>query len=292
MPFNFQTFKQRTLTSIVFVLVMLCGLLINHWTFFILFSIIHFGCWIEYQKLIGLIDADYRTVSSLHRNIIMLLGWSFMLFMTNNAYRIGNISLHGIGWYGSMLFTIIFCLNEIVLKKILNIKVISYSLFGLVYISLCWGLMMGLQNTSSLFPFNFTLANPGFVIPVVLIASIWINDTMQYLVGSFIGKTPFSKISPKKTWEGTIGGSILCIVVVSLVGNKFLGLSWQLVIGISSIAAIMGTLGDLFESKLKRLANVKDSGNIMPGHGGFLDRFDSLLIATPFVWLYFYFFIY
>ena len=112
---------------------------------------------------------------------------------------------------------------------------------------------------------------------------------MAYIVGSFIGKTPFSKISPNKTWEGTIGGALLCVIAIGLLGN-FIGvaqnISWQQWIVIAGICAIFGTIGDLFESKLKRLANIKDSGNIMPGHGGFLDRFDSLLFATPFVWIY------
>ena len=118
---------------------------------------------------------------------------------------------------------------------------------------------------------------------------MWINDTMAYIVGSLIGKTPITTISPKKTWEGTIGGIILCVTVVTiacgyiLILNPFHFIHWLM---ISLIASIAGSFGDLFESKLKRLAGVKDSGTMMPGHGGFLDRFDSLLIATPFVWLY------
>lgn len=124
------------------------------------------------------------------------------------------------------------------------------------------------------------------IIPCTVIFSIWINDTMAYIVGSFIGKTPFSSISPKKTWEGTIGGAILCVVVISLIAyfTKLLALKDAIVI--SAICAVFGTMGDLLESKIKRLANVKDSGSFMPGHGGFLDRFDSLLIAASVVWLY------
>jgi len=131
--------------------------------------------------------------------------------------------------------------------------------------------------------------------PAAIFFSIWINDTMAYIVGSFIGKTPFSKISPKKTWEGTIGGVILCVLVItllfsktSLFPNSLTVYNWIL---ISSLCAIFGTLGDLFESKLKRMAGVKDSGNIMPGHGGFLDRFDSFLFAAPAVWVYVKYFI-
>jgi phosphatidate cytidylyltransferase len=115
---------------------------------------------------------------------------------------------------------------------------------------------------------------------------------MAYIVGSLVGKTPLSKISPKKTWEGTIGGIVLCIAVIALLtpviffhGDGYFGLSLFLAL-LAAIASITGTFGDLLESKLKRMANVKDSGALMPGHGGFLDRFDSLLLATPFVWLY------
>lgn len=127
------------------------------------------------------------------------------------------------------------------------------------------------------------------LIPVAIIFSIWINDTMAYIVGSLIGKTPFSKISPKKTWEGTAGGAILCVVVIALLGAcipvaQTVPIKHWIVI--AALCAIFGTLGDLFESKLKRMANVKDSGSFMPGHGGFLDRFDSLLLAAPAVWLY------
>ena len=110
---------------------------------------------------------------------------------------------------------------------------------------------------------------------------------MAYLVGSFIGKTPFSKISPKKTWEGTAGGAVLCVGVMTLIGYYIGIYKMEVWIVIAAIAAIVGTLGDLLESKLKRMAEVKDSGRILPGHGGFLDRFDSLLLATPAVYLYF-----
>ena len=141
---------------------------------------------------------------------------------------------------------------------------------------------------------GFVLAE-GFI-PIVIIGSIWINDTMAYIVGSLIGKTPLSKISPKKTWEGTIGGILLSVgltgILFSLIYNRAVIAGFVLLLmPLSLISAIAGTFGDLLESKLKRMAGVKDSGHIMPGHGGFLDRFDSLLLAIPFVWLYVYFFL-
>ena len=133
------------------------------------------------------------------------------------------------------------------------------------------------------------LNNYSPIIPIAIIFSIWINDTMAYLVGSFIGKTPFSKISPKKTWEGTGGGAILCVLAIGLITyfvKAFHILPLRHWLAIAAICAVFGTLGDLLESKIKRMANIKDSGSFMPGHGGFLDRFDSLLVATPMVWLY------
>jgi phosphatidate cytidylyltransferase len=128
------------------------------------------------------------------------------------------------------------------------------------------------------------------LIPCSIIFSIWINDTMAYIVGSLIGKTPLSKISPKKTWEGTLGGIILATFVAGVIAWQF-DLNIQKTVIIAGVSSIAGTAGDLLESKLKRMAGVKDSGSLMPGHGGFLDRFDSLLLAIPAVWLYIYFFI-
>ncbi len=146
-------------------------------------------------------------------------------------------------------------------------------------------------QTGSLFfgDFNFSAANYSNLLPCGIIFSIWINDTMAYVVGSFIGKTPLSKISPKKTWEGTIGGAVLCIAVITLLGAiipaaKIIAVKHWFVIAL--LVAVFGSVGDLLESKIKRTAGVKDSGNFMPGHGGFLDRFDSLLLAAPAVWIY------
>jgi phosphatidate cytidylyltransferase len=213
----------------------------------------------------------------------MLAGFGFVLFMLNDTYNIGNFKLHELGWWMMIIAAIALPIAEVLFSKKLTAKVVVYSFLGLVYISLSWGLMMNLRDMPT-----------GLIVPLVLIASIWINDTMAYIVGSFIGKTPLSKISPKKTWEGTIGGAVLAIVVVGIVMSnidtstinssvKLPNYHWYV---IAAIGALVGTLGDLLESKLKRLANVKDSGSFMPGHGGFLDRFDSLILATPFVWLY------
>lgn len=291
MAFNVQTFKTRALTAVIFVLIMLAGLLWNHWSFFILFSIIHFGCWVEYQKLMGLIDPEYQNITPLHKYGVMIAGWAFMLAMTGSGYTVAGLPLHTIGVVLLLVSGIVLPLWLILLTKNLSVKSLGYSVAGLLYISLSWGLMIGIRNTGLITQDSHVFLDTGWIIPVVLIASIWINDTMAYIVGSFIGKTPFSKISPKKTWEGTGGGAILCVAVVTLAGYYLFHLNDIVsLIVISVIAAIVGTSGDLLESKLKRMAGVKDSGSIMPGHGGFLDRFDSLILATPFVWLYIFLF--
>jgi phosphatidate cytidylyltransferase len=205
------------------------------------------------------------------------------------AVMLGGLFLNGYTFV--ILFSIIMfgCLYEFA-KIVKIIKPTGYRIyltFALPYIilPLIMFISLGIDLTKNDIDFN----KYSYLFPCSILFSIWINDTMQYLVGSFIGKTPFSKISPKKTWEGTIGGAILCVVVMGLLGY-FLPIAQSLAsihwFAIAAICAVFGTLGDLLESKIKRLAGVKDSGSFMPGHGGFLDRFDSLLVAAPFVWLY------
>jgi phosphatidate cytidylyltransferase len=159
---------------------------------------------------------------------------------------------------------------------------VLYDLFGLAYMTASF---FAITTLASAHWATLLGTTQYYVLPMLVIVSIWINDTMAYVVGSFIGKTPLSVVSPKKTWEGTIGGALLAVLAVVLSGKALTGLSYQTLIIVSATAAITGTIGDLIESKFKRMAGVKDSGNILPGHGGFFDRFDSLLLAGPSVWL-------
>ncbi len=181
------------------------------------------------------------------------------------------------------------CLFEY--RKIIKL-IKSTKYFGLLALSMPYviiPILMMIELGKRIFNQELGLTNYSPLFPLFIIFSIWINDTMAYLVGSFIGKTPFSKISPKKTWEGTAGGAVLCVVVMGFTAyffSAFKVLALQHWVAVAAICAVFGTLGDLLESKIKRTANIKDSGSFMPGHGGFLDRFDSLLVATPFVWVY------
>lgn len=305
MAFNVETFKTRALSALVFVIIMAVGLFFSKWLFFLLFSVIHLGCWYEYQKLIEKIDTGYTQRTDFHKYGVMITGWSFLLACCGFDMKIGEQSISVIGFWVLMISVVLLPIVETLFAKHINIKNIAHSAFGLFYISLGLGLLMDLTTTETWFeqpvgdingvPSPVYNIPPFWLLPVFVIFCMWVNDTMAYIVGSFIGKTPLSKISPKKTWEGTLGGVILCIAVMGFAAKYFTDqydnmrmndIHWFVMAG---IAAVAGVFGDLLESKLKRLALVKDSGNIMPGHGGFLDRFDSLLIAAPFVWLYMHF---
>lgn len=286
MAFNWQIFKTRTLTAAVFVVVMLVGLFWNKWSFLVLFSVIHFGCWWEYLKLTEKIF--HSSISRFNKILLMDLGYVFFWII---AFKDHETPYHIIT-VGSLSITIQRLLILIVLiglavflfsNKKTSFRAKWISLVGLVYISLSLGLMIYIRSGFKKLTFNLWIET-GYLISLLIIISLWINDTMAYILGSLIGKTPLSKISPKKTWEGTVSGIVLSMLVIGIFIPKLI---FILIAGIASIA---GTFGDLLESKLKRMAGVKDSGHIMPGHGGFLDRFDSMLLAIPAVWLYVYFF--
>lgn len=281
MALNKETFKTRAITAVVFVAVMAAGLLWNRWSFFVLFSLVHFGCWIEYQKLVTFFNPDYSKATPLHRWGVMAGGWCLLLYFTNRTLTIAGLPLTDVGlWMGLVLLLLVPLAGVAQLKNVF-VKNIGYSLFGLLYISLSLGLLLNLRHH-----WSEDAASLSVTVPLLLIFTLWINDTMAYIVGSAIGKTPLSSISPKKTWEGTVGGIILAVVVMTALAHFTGRLSLLHTAVITALAAISGTFGDLFESKLKRLAGVKDSGTLMPGHGGFLDRFDSLLFASTTVWLY------
>jgi len=290
MAFNWQTFRTRAFTAILFVIVMAVGLLWNKWSFLVLFSVIHFGCWWEYLQIIEKIHNV-----KLHPYVklgFMVLGYGLMLWFSGSFYK-EDSSIYKINGYGlreNFSFPVsiagfVLLVLGIFQKVKIDLRSFGRATTGLLYISLTWGLFLSIDILSrdSIKPYYFS---------IFIILTIWINDTMAYIVGSLIGKTPLSKISPKKTWEGTIGGIILAVIVMGLIASSFRpswnGFEWYL---FAAVAAIAGTFGDLLESKLKRMAQIKDSGQIMPGHGGFLDRFDSLLLAIPFCWLFLIFFI-
>ena len=266
---NWNTFFTRTGTAIIFAAIMLAGLLGQSLLFFALFLLVQYLAIKEYFSLIQKINPGTKYSYTL-KFAVQILGASALMFAAPLFHT------------EKSLIPVLFCIPAFLLlweslRANGDINKVFQAFGAILYICLPVVLLMIMREKSLLLPLG-------------LIMLIWINDTMAYIVGSFIGKTPFSSISPKKTWEGTIGGALLTIVAAGIWSSfspYYSILDWVV---LSLCASIAGTLGDLFESKLKRLAGVKDSGNFMPGHGGALDRFDSLLLATPFAFCYSYLF--
>lgn len=150
----------------------------------------------------------------------------------------------------------------------------AYTMVPMLYVAIPLGLMPWLH-------FNYNVL-------VMVLIMVWMNDNGAYMGGSLLGKHKmWQRHSPGKTWEGTIIGVLITLLVAYFVGPLFNAqIAWYHWLVLGLICSVIDTLGDLVESMLKRSVGMKDSGSIMPGHGGFLDRFDSLLIATPFVFVY------
>lgn len=252
-------------------------------------SVIHFGCWWEYCRLV-----EKKQNTSIHPYAKLgwsLLGYHFFIWLAAGDLRLLAYSVKDSFNLPFLLAGCILTVWGVFKTKSVNSGIVVWCIGGLAYISLALGLLINIADTVDLYRDQGAVKIPGSHVVLFIIGSVWVNDTMAYLAGSAIGKTPLSKISPKKTWEGTISGIILSAALTWLLYSLIFlkGIFWAVApagIIISAIAAISGTFGDLFESKLKRMAGVKDSGHIMPGHGGFLDRFDSVLFAAPAVWLF------
>jgi len=211
--------------------------------------------------------------------IIYLTITGFFLFLEQHILIIG-ISLVLI-----LPILLIPVIAELYRKKEKPLINVAVTIFGLIYIALPLSLL-SLMND----PIGGTVFQhfPAYLTAYFLIT--WIYDTGAYLVGMSIGKHKFfERISPKKTWEGTIGGLIIAIAAAT--GYYFITEGIQLIhlLVLSGLVIFFGTFGDLAESLFKRSLNLKDSGNILPGHGGILDRFDTIFVSAPFVFLYFIF---
>ena len=262
-------FWQRTFTGAVFVGVILGCVWAGKWPFWgLLFVINVLGLW----EFIGLFN---KNGYSLSRWVVLLLGIS--IFMLISFFFLGIMSA---AWfYLAPIFFILFIIELFRAKDNPFIN-IALSVTAIIYIPVPLALFVFFSYM--VYGYSPYLAMSCFLL-------IWANDTFAYLAGRAFGKRLlFPRISPKKTWEGFFGGMIGAIGV-SLILNYFypeIGGNWLEWIGLGLIFTVFGTLGDLVESMLKRNLNIKDSGSILPGHGGILDRFDGLLFALPFAALY------
>ena len=269
MALNLPVFYKRTASAIVFATIMLTGLLWNDWAFLVLISLIEILCLRDFLRLLQKIDKEtyWPKWVPVATQLTGLLFIAIFSLSYTPAASVTHLLLSIFPAIGAS-----FLLVSGLSKKTSFVSLLQ-SVGGLLYITLP-AILLYLMHANN------------FILPIALILMIWTNDTMAYLVGSFIGKNQFSPISPNKTWEGVIGGAILTIIGAGIYG--YFSHSYRLTdwMAFALCATVAGTLGDLLESKLKRMADVKDSGTLMPGHGGALDRFDSLLLAVPFAFVY------
>lgn len=267
---NFQT---RAITGALFVGVVVAGIYTHYYAFLGLLFIINLFCLVEFYRLT--IDKDqilfvgYSVFTAILFSTVMAVAPAFSVF-DNTVQKLFLVLACAIFF---QMFIQLYYKSE---KPFANL---GFSFLGIVYISI--PIILLLANSRN-FSDDY---NPSFVL--LLFMLVWINDTGAYLAGNFLGKTKlFERISPKKTWEGFIGGLVLCMLVAAPFGRFVLHQSPWLFCGLGLTIGIFSTLGDLIESQLKRSLQIKDSGNFLPGHGGFLDRFDGFLMAMPAAFFY------
>lgn len=176
--------------------------------------------------------------------------------------------------------------SELYLKKQNPLHNWAYAMLSQLYIALPFALLNVLAfHTDD----STSVAQYNPILPLSIFIFNWVNDTGAYCSGMLLGKHKlFERISPKKTWEGSIGGGVFCIGASLVLAHFFPFLSIGVWVGLALTVVFFGTWGDLTESLLKRHLGIKDSGNVLPGHGGMLDRFDSTILATPAAVVYLY----
>ena len=271
------TFTTRLISGTIYVaLIVLVLVLSMVWGLWILLSVFAVAGIIEFNRLTG-VNRPY-----IFRIVLDCAAAVWLLYATA---QYGMAISHGIGIFLPYLLYLLYVVcRSTFLPHQAMLPSLGNSLIGQLYIAV--PLALTIRLTLVVDPFSSMTQFDGLLLLAIFIF-IWVNDTGAYLVGSRWGKRRLApSISPKKSVEGSIGG--LLLVLLSAVVLRLLlfpELSWLRILLIATVVAVFGTIGDLFESSLKRQAGVKDSGKLIPGHGGILDRIDSLLLAVPAVYL-------
>lgn len=171
------------------------------------------------------------------------------------------------------IFVILMLLHTVIAKNKFSFEDAGVFTLTMMYVGMGFGMMVAARNA-------------GLDTLMFAFLIVWLTDSGAYMIGRKLGKHKLTKISPNKTWEGSIGGTVVA-VIAAVVYTYFFpqAYSWPVMIIISIVLSVAGQFGDLIESGLKRFYKVKDSGNVLPGHGGILDRFDSMLIVLPLMYL-------
>jgi phosphatidate cytidylyltransferase len=268
---------KRAFTALVFVLVMLGGLYGGRYSFVLLFAVITVLCLWEYY---GMVLA--RNTRRDYWRKLLGVGMGLVPFLLVSVVQLNLINNPEDFILLSALLLSPFIFSAFIYELYMGSQQpftnIAFIFLGVIYIGVPFALLDFVA-----FNGEFFYANTVFG----LLLMTWANDTGAYLVGSQLGRHRlFERISPKKTWEGTIGGIVITLAIAFTLSRFFneIGIIDWLILGL--IIAIFGTLGDLVESMLKRSVGVKDSGNMLPGHGGMLDRFDGFIFVLPFVTAY------
>lgn len=264
-------FLTRTATAILFVTVIFAALLLHHVIFGIVFFLFMSVALSETYNLL-----NGETVSAQNRYGLFVSSLIFIFSYLFSQDIVGiNIFLLIVPLF--MVFFII----EIFKKEEKNYSSLATTIFGIVYVTVPFSLFNFLETT------ELTTGEIDNFLLLAFFLILWANDTGAYITGSLIGKHKFIEhISPKKTMEGTMGGILSSAGVAAIISQFNSGLNIWVWIGFGVIVAVSGTYGDLAESMMKRRAGIKDSGKIMPGHGGILDRFDSFIFAVPVAYTY------
>ncbi len=269
----------RALSGAAYVLLIIVSINSGSWLFMNLCLILAVFAMYEFQKM-----TLQGRQSRLLTNILDIYGALSLITMTTLACN-GTISrdLAVTSLVPFLIYLIARLVEELYARCPDPVGALSRSFAGQLYIALPLTLLVVLYNV---------VATPHIVLAMFIF--IWLNDTGAFCVGSLIGRRRlFERISPKKSWEGFWGGMAFCIVSAILMhtffDNCFGHLSMAEMIFFAVVVSVFATWGDLVESLIKRAVNVKDSGNIMPGHGGILDRIDSLLLVAPATLCYFLF---
>lgn len=262
--------KTRAITGVLFVVVLVVAVLVSAWTFALLFLIISLLSLQEFYRIVRTEEVKPNLFGGMALGAGLLL--TFML------PRLMEADFNFFYIFCVPLMTLIFWL-ELFRKEEKPFSNIAFTFLGVLFAVVPFIFFHELAYLSgSGYQYHYPL---GFLI------MLWASDTGAYLAGRSFGKTKlFERHSPKKTWEGTIGGLVISGIAAFILSGSFPEVeTWRWLIS-SLIVVAFGTYGDLTESMLKRSYNIKDSGTILPGHGGFLDRFDGLLIAAPLVYLF------
>ncbi len=283
MALNLKTLTTRALTAAVFVVVLLSCINYNYISFSLLFFVVSIWGLIEFYQIAEKLGAKPFKAIGVAAAIVFYATTA----LTNPDYGLSSF-IFIIPVFLFLIFVAALFSNQE--NTVLNLV---YTITGLIYVVLPFTLLnkIAYMRLPECAPTDAVCINGQLYynshIILGIMFLIWGSDTFAYLVGSLIGKNKlYEKISPGKTWEGSIGGGLLTLASTFLISKWFPELQMHQWLIVASIIVVFGTCGDLVESMLKRQANIKDSGKIMPGHGGILDRFDSLLFVSPFLYAY------